>query len=73
MIWCRGSKAAGYAVVLSGNPEEALEKIEKVNPNIILMPHGIFAGKPKRDKIFASASATVKFNLYSLHPLMPGV
>ena len=55
-------KAAGYAVVLSGNPEEALEKIEKVNPNIILCHTEFSPGSLSGIKFLHLLRATVKFN-----------
>lgn len=55
-------KAAGYAVVLSGNPEEALEKIEKVNPNIILCHTEFLPGSLSGIKFLHLLRATVKFN-----------
>jgi len=55
-------KAAGYAVVLSGNPEEALEKIEKVNPNLILCHTEFSPGSLSGIKFLHLLRATVKFN-----------
>jgi CheY-like chemotaxis protein len=55
-------KAAGYAVVLSGNPDEALEKIEKVNPNIILCHTEFSPGSLSGIKFLHLLRATVKFN-----------
>jgi len=55
-------KAAGYAVVLSGTPEEALEKIEKVNPNLILCHTEFSPGSLSGIKFLHLLRATVKFN-----------
>ncbi len=55
-------KAAGYAVVLSGTPEEALEKIEKVNPNVILCHTEFSPGSLSGIKFLHLLRATVKFN-----------
>ena len=55
-------KSAGYAVVLSGTPEEALEKIEKVNPNIILCHTEFSPGSLSGIKFLHLLRATVKFN-----------
>jgi len=55
-------KSAGYAVVLSGSPEEALEKIEKVNPNLILCHTEFSAGSLSGIKFLHLLRATVKFN-----------
>ncbi len=55
-------KSAGYAVVLSGTPEEALEKIEKVNPNLIVC-HTIFSpGSLSGIKFLHLLRASAKFN-----------
>jgi len=55
-------KAAGYAVVLSGNPEEALEKIEKINPNIILCHTEFSPGSLSGVKFLHLLRASPKFN-----------
>ena len=55
-------KSAGYAVVVSGNPEEALEKIEKVNPNLILCHTEFAPGSLSGIKFLHLLRATVKFN-----------
>lgn len=55
-------KSAGYAVVLSGNPEEALEKIEKVNPNLIVCHTEFAPGSLSGIKFLHLLRATVKFN-----------
>ncbi len=55
-------KSAGYAVVLSGTPEEALEKIEKVNPNLILCHTEFSPGSLSGIKFLHLLRATVKFN-----------
>lgn len=55
-------KSAGYAVVLSGTPEEALEKIEKVNPNLILCHTAFSPGSLSGIKFLHLLRASVKFN-----------
>ncbi len=55
-------KSAGYAVVLSITPEEALEKIEKVNPNLILCHTEFSPGSLSGIKFLHLLRATVKFN-----------
>jgi CheY-like chemotaxis protein len=55
-------KSAGYAVVLSGTPEEALEKIEKVNPNIILCHTEFSPGSLSGIKFLHLLRASAKFN-----------
>lgn len=55
-------KAAGYAVVLSGTPEEALEKIEKINPNIILCHTEFSPGSLSGVKFLHLLRASAKFN-----------
>ena len=55
-------KSAGYAVVLSATPEEALEKIEKVNPNLILCHTEFSPGSLSGIKFLHLLRATVKFN-----------
>jgi len=55
-------KSAGYAVVLSGTPEEALEKIEKVNPNLILCHTEFAPGSLSGVKFLHLLRASPKFN-----------
>jgi CheY-like chemotaxis protein len=55
-------KSAGYAVVLSGTPEEALEKIEKINPNIILCHTEFSPGSLSGIKFLHLLRASAKFN-----------
>lgn len=55
-------KSAGYAVVLSGTPEEALEKIEKINPNIILCHTEFSPGSLSGIKFLHLLRASSKFN-----------
>jgi CheY-like chemotaxis protein len=55
-------KAAGYAVVLSGTPEEALEKIEKVNPNLILCHTEFSPGSLSGIKFLHLLRGSAKFN-----------
>lgn len=55
-------KAVGYAVVLSGTPEEALEKIEKINPNIILCHTEFSPGSLSGIKFLHLLRASAKFN-----------
>jgi CheY-like chemotaxis protein len=55
-------KSAGYAVVLSGTPEEALEKIEKVNPNLILCHTAFSPGSLSGIKFLHLLRASPKFN-----------
>lgn len=55
-------KAAGYAVVISGTPEEALEKIEKVNPNLILCHTEFAPGSLSGIKFLHLLRASSKFN-----------
>jgi len=55
-------KSAGYAVVLSGTPEEALEKIEKVNPNLILCHTEFAPGSLSGIKFLHLLRASPKFN-----------
>ena len=55
-------KSAGYAVVPSGTPEEALEKIEKVNPNLILCHTEFAPGSLSGVKFLHLLRASPKFN-----------
>ena len=55
-------KMAGYAVVLVPNPENALEKIEKINPNIILCDTEFPAGSLSGIKFLHVLRVNSKFN-----------
>jgi tetratricopeptide (TPR) repeat protein len=55
-------KMAGYAVVLVPNPESALEKIERINPNIILCETEFPAGSLSGIKFLHVLRVNSKFN-----------
>ena len=66
-------KSAGYAVVLSATPEEALEKIEKVNPNLILCHTEFAPGSLSGIKFLHLLRASPKFNFVPFLLLCEGV
>jgi hypothetical protein len=55
-------KSSGYAVVQSSSPEVALEKIEKVNPNVILCDSGFSEGGLSGMRFLHVIRASSKFN-----------
>lgn len=55
-------KSSGYAVVQSLSPENALEKIEKVNPNVILCDSEFPSGALSGMRFLHIIRASAKFN-----------
>lgn len=55
-------KASGYAVVPAATPENALEKIEKINPNVILCDMQFPEGGLSGVRVLHVLRANSKFN-----------
>ncbi|MDD8018015.1 MAG: response regulator, partial [Bacteroidota bacterium] len=55
-------KAMGYAVVTSQSPEDALEKIEKINPNIIICESHFGSGNLSGIRFLHILRSNSKFN-----------